>query len=72
MFEKEDNKNFWAISSVYDPNCFRYFLIHVFLTKYLKKLVKKNFELYQVLTYNFLCQNDKKFSKILELYQVFV
>ena len=31
----------------------------------------KNFELYQIFIYNFLCQNDKIFIKIFELYQVF-
>ena len=37
-----------------------------------QKSDKKDFELHQVFTNNLMCQNDKIFTKIFELYLVFV
>ena len=62
---------FWTISSLYVLNFLKYFLIYI-LRQNVSKSDKKNFELYQGFTYNFLCQNDKIFIKIFKLYQVFV
>ena len=62
---------FWAISSLYMLNWFRYFLIYI-LRQNVSKSDKKGFELYQVFTHNFLCQDDKIFINIFELYLVFL
>ena len=52
-------------------NCFKYFLIQILRQK-VSKLDKKDFELYHLFTHNFLCQNDKLFIKMFELYLVFL
>ena len=51
-------------------NCFKYFLIGI----YFGANVSKNYarKLYHVFMYNFLCQDDWKFTKILKLYQVLI
>ena len=51
-------------------NCFKYFLIYNF--GYLSQKESSKKKLYQAFMYNFLCQNEKIFTKILELYQVFL
>ena len=62
---------FWTISNLYVLNCFKYFLIQILRQK-VSKLDKKDFELYHLFTHNFLCQNDKLFIKMFELYLVFL
>ena len=59
----------YVMSSLYELDCFKYFIIYI-----LEQISynKNYFELYQVLMYNFLCSNDKIFTKVFELYQIFV
>ena len=52
-------------------NCSKYFLIYILGQKHFLRS-QKHFELYKVLIYNLLYQNDLLFIKFSELYHVFV
>ena len=56
------------IKYFYVLNCFGHSLIYILGQNVTRKSDKKNFEHYQVFIHNFLCQNDKIFMKIFELY----
>ena len=60
----------WTMSTLYVLNFLEYFLRYIFQQN-VSKSDKKDSELYQVFTHNFLCQNDKIFIKNFELYPVF-
>ena len=61
-----------SLCRIFRTKLFQIFSNTYFGSKCPKKSEKKDFELYQVFIHSFLCQNNKIFTKIFEIYQVVV
>ena len=66
--QKNQTRKILTFSSLYVLSCFKYFLIYILRQNVSKIKTRKIFELYEVFVYNFLCQDDKIFIKIFQIY----
>ena len=66
--QKNQTRKILTLSSLCMLSCFKYFLIYILRQNVSKIKTRKMFELCEVFVYNFLCQDDKIFIKIFQIY----